>query len=370
MNSIPDVFLTRPIVYAIRDSYQIMVPVTCECVMWVRVGERNYYDDSGGILRSDTTTHRMTVPMSELDRERQYTVCFRRMPERKPYFTEPGEVEYYTSVFRPVTSSPIRIYHIADAHNQVEKPVAAGKFFGNQLDLLILNGDIPNHSGKIEYFTSIHQIASQITGGEIPVVFSRGNHDMRGVCAEKLADHTPTDNRRTYYSFRLGRLWGLVLDCGEDKPDENPEYGHTICCEDLRRRETEYIESIIASSEKEYAAEGVENRIVIVHIPFTYTPKPPFDIEIDTYTHWAKLLREHIKPQLMICGHIHKCVISPTGGPHDNKGQPCTLVCASRPVKDGPFWGGAFTLYPDRCNVKFTNSEGEISEDSDIIFEP
>ena len=148
MNSIPDVFLTRPIVYAIRDSYQIMVPVTCECVMWVRVGERNYYDDSGGILRSDTTTHRMTVPMSELDRERQYTVCFRRMPERKPYFTEPGEVEYYTSVFRPVTSSPIRIYHIADAHNQVEGPVAAGNFFGNQIDLLILNGDIQTTAGK------------------------------------------------------------------------------------------------------------------------------------------------------------------------------------------------------------------------------
>lgn len=369
MNNIPDVFLSAPIVYAVRDTYQIMVPVSCECVMWARVGGRDYYDDSNGILRSDTVTHRMTLPMAELDREREYTVCYRRMPERKPYFTEPGEVESYTSSFRPVTSSPVRIYHIADAHNQVDKPVAAGGFFGGELDLLILNGDIPNHSGKIEYFAAIHQIASRITLGEIPVVFSRGNHDMRGIFAEHIAEHTPTDGGRSYYSFRLGHIWGLVLDCGEDKPDGNPEYGHTICCADFRRRETEYIEGLIAGSKNEYAAEGVQNRLIIVHNPFTQTPNPPFNIEVDTYTRWASLLREHIKPQLMICGHVHKCYVSHVGGPRDHKGQPCTLVAASMPLKDGPFWGGAFTLYTDRCNVNFTSSDGEVSEDTDIIFD-
>ena len=153
MKSIPNAFATTPVVYAVGKNYQILVPVTCETLMWVSVGDRCYYDDSNGILRSAVTTHKMTVPMDELDREKKYTICYRRIIERKPYFSETGDIEYYESTFRPIEKSPVNIYHIADAHNRVEQPVAAGRYFGDDLDLLVLNGDIPNHSGKIEYFT-------------------------------------------------------------------------------------------------------------------------------------------------------------------------------------------------------------------------
>jgi Icc-related predicted phosphoesterase len=368
MKNIPDAFLTTPIVYVVRNTYQIMVPVSCETVMWAEVGGKYYYDDSNGILRSDVTTHRISVPASVLDREKKYKILFRRIKERKPYFTDAGEVEEYVSSFRPVTGGTVRMYHIADAHNRVEEPVAAGKFFGDGLDVLILNGDIPNHSGEIQNFTAIHNIASQLTNGEIPVIFSRGNHDMRGIYAEKIAEHTPTDNGKSYYSFRLGHIWGIVLDCGEDKPDENAEYGHTICCEDFRRRETEYLWSVIADSKNEYEADGVEHRIVIVHNPFTQIFNAPFDIEKETYTLWARLLRDYVKPEIMICGHVHKCYISNIGSERDNIGQPCPVVAASRPQKNAPFFGGAFTLYPDRCNVKFTGSDGSVAEDVDIMY--
>ena len=38
----PKEFATAPTVYAVGRCYQIMVPVTCETVMWVRVGDRIY----------------------------------------------------------------------------------------------------------------------------------------------------------------------------------------------------------------------------------------------------------------------------------------------------------------------------------------
>jgi len=360
MKSIPEAFLTTPIVYAVNRSYQIMVPVTREFVMWVEVGDQCFYDDSNGILRSSSTTHRMTVPMELLDREKKYRIGYRVIRERKPYFTEAEDAAYYESDFRPITGSPIRMYHIADAHNEIDRPVAAGSYFGNNLDLLILNGDIPNHSGAIEYFAAIHQIAAQLTNGEIPVVFSRGNHDMRGIFAEQIADHTPTDNGRSYYTFRLGALWGLVLDCAEDKPDDHPAYGFMNCCEDFRRRETAFIRKIIEEKETEYAAEGIQNRIVIVHNPFTQTLEEPFDIEKETYTEWATLLRESIKPQMMICGHMHDAYISHIGSETDHKGQPCPVVVASQKGKDIPFAGGAFTLYPDHCDVKITDDSQSV----------
>ncbi|MBO5845295.1 MAG: hypothetical protein J6Q77_01490, partial [Clostridia bacterium] len=144
MRQIPDVFCTTPIVYAVGQEYQILVPVSSETIMWVQVGEERYCDDSNGVFRSNTTTHKMTVPMDVLDRAGGYTVCFRRVIERKPYFSKTGEIEQYTSVFRPIPrDGQINIYHIADAHNVVEAPVAAARCFGKP-DLLILNGDIPN----------------------------------------------------------------------------------------------------------------------------------------------------------------------------------------------------------------------------------
>ena len=368
MKSIPNAFLTTPSVYAVNREYQIIVPVTCELVMWVEVGNRTFYDDSNGILRSSSTTHRMSVPMELLDREKHYRIGYRVIRERKPYFTEAEDAAYYESDFRPIESYPIRMYHIADAHNEVDRPVAAGSYFGKELDLLILNGDIPNHSGAIEYFTAIHQIAAQLTDGEIPVVFSRGNHDMRGIFAEQIADHTPTDNGRSYYTFHLGSLWGLVLDCAEDKPDDHPAYGFMNCCEDFRRRETDFIRKIIQNKENEYEEAGVKNRIVIVHNPFTQTLEEPFDIEKETYTEWATLLRKHVKPQMMICGHMHNCYISHVGDPTDHKGQPCPVVVASQKGKDIPYAGGAFVLYPDRCDVKFTTDTQEIMLEETLSF--
>ncbi|MBQ8858325.1 MAG: metallophosphoesterase [Clostridia bacterium] len=369
MKPIPAEFATTPIVYAVGKNYEILVPVTAETVMWVEVGGESFYDDSNGILRSGSSTHKMRVPAALLDEEKKYTVCYRVINERKPYFTDAGELQQYSSVFRPVEGTPVHIYHIADAHNRVKEPVAAAAIFRGKLDLLVLNGDIPNHSGDIAYFTTIHEIAAELTDGEIPVVFSRGNHDTRGIYAEKIEDHTPTDCGRSYFTFRVGHVWGMVLDCGEDKPDGNAEYGHTICCADFRRRETRFIRDVIARAGEEYEQEGVRNRLVISHVPFAEKFEPPFNIEEDTYAEWCRLLREHVKPQLMLCGHMHRAYISPVGGERDHKGQPCPVVVGSQLTnKPTPFFGAALTLREDGCNVKFTSDGGEVSLDEDIDF--
>lgn len=368
MNRCPDEFAALPTVYAVRNTYQIIVPVKCETVMWVSVGDKCFYDDSNGILRSSCSTHRMTVPAELLDREKKYTVCYRVIRERKPYFTEADGVLCYTSVFHPIEKSPVNIYHIADAHNRVNEPVAAGSYFGGELDLLILNGDIPNHSGDISYFTAIHEIAARLTGGEKPVIFSRGNHDTRGIYAEKLEDYTPTDGGRSYYTFRVGHIWGIVLDCGEDKPDDHPEYGHTVCCEDFRRRETEYIREVIRNCKSEYEADGVSNRLVVCHVPFTEKFQAPFDIEEDVYSVWSELLREHVRPQLMLCGHMHEAYISDEGSEKDYQGQPCTVAVASQVGDDGSFAGGAVRLYREHCEFKLTDNEGKVLLEKNIFF--
>ena len=331
MKQIPECFATTPIVYAVGKNYQIMVPVTKETLMWVEVDGDCFYDDVNGILRSNCTTHRMTVPMELLDNERKYKICYRIVNERKPYYSDVSDVFEFESIFYPVKDEGARFYHIADAHNKVDEPVAAAKAFG-EIDFLILNGDLPDHSGDIKNFTTIHRIAAEITNGEKPVVFSRGNHDMRGIYAENIAEHTPTDNGKSYYTFRLGSIWGMVLDCGEDKPDDHVEYGHTICCADFRERQTKFIKNVIVKANKEYEEDGVVHRIIVMHDPFTeYLPSQVSERDMITYKKWAELLREYVKPNLMICGHVHQAYITNVGDELDNLGQACPVIVGSAP---------------------------------------
>ena len=260
---------TPPVVFAVAREYQIMVPVQSECVMWVQVGDETYYDDSNGILRSSRPIHRVSVPCEALNRAGRYTICTRKIVERKPYYPILEDEVRASFDFIPVPEnrSP-RFFVVADAHNHAEPAIAAARAYG-EIDFLILNGDIPNHSGDIANFDIIYQIAGEITEGRIPVVFARGNHDLRGVHAEDLADYTPSDEGRTYFTFRLGDVWGIVLDCGEDKLDSQVEYGGTICCHAFRLRETAFLRRVIANAKDEYEAPGVRLRLVVAHNPFS-----------------------------------------------------------------------------------------------------
>lgn len=359
------VLKTTPAVFAVGKNYQITVPVSCETVMWVRVGEHCFYDDSNGILRSAKRIHKMTVPREILDNEREYIICYRKIIKRKAYFSKTLGVKEEKFTFRPVGNERVVAYHVADAHNMIDEPVAcAEKFIAEigEIDFLILNGDVPEDSGRIKNFDTIYKIIGQITKGEIPVVFSRGNHDTRGVYAEQIAEYTPCDNGNSFFTFKMGNIWGVVLDCGEDKPDTNEEYGNTVACSSFRKRETAFLEELSKNGETEFSAEGVEHKIVVAHNPFTRKYEPPFNIEEDTFSYWAQILKEKIKPKIMICGHIHKFSVDMPGGENDAFGQPCPVVVGSQVNKDERYFAGTgFVFEKDKIQVVF-NDDKEILE--------
>lgn len=346
-----------PTVFAVKNDYQIFLPVTEPSLMWVKVGEKCFYDHSNGILRSNTSLHKVTVPMDLLDNAGEYTVCTRKIIERKPYFPTAEDTVEQTYEFHPLKDSSFRAYHISDSHNMVEQPIAACEAFGD-IDLLVLNGDVPNHSGAIENFMSIYEISGRITKGRIPAVFSRGNHDMRGFYAEDIALYTPTDNYLSYFTFRLGSLWGIVLDSGEDKPDTNDEYGGTICCHEFRLDQTEFIKKVIENAEREYLADGITHRVVIAHNPFTKHIEPPFNIERELFSEWARLLKNEIKPEVFLGGHFHVLGVEYPGCDTDELGHPCPIVIGGLPKhKEDYFAGAGFEFSKNEIKVTFTDNK-------------
>ena len=350
-----------PIVFAVNHEYQIMAYVEEASLMWVQVGEHTFYDESNGIMRSDVKIHRVHVPMELLDREKSYKVFVRKVIDRKPYFPEFEDVVERAYSFRPVpTEGTVRGYHVSDSHNRIEEPAIAAECYGN-IDFLVLNGDLADHTHSVENCLVFYEIASKITKGTIPVVFSRGNHDTRGLMAERFCEYTPMSQGKTYYTFRVGCVWGMVLDCGEDKVDSHEEYGGTVCFHQFRERETEFIKDVIAHAEDEYLAEGVKYRLVIAHNPFTVIHKKPFDIEQDLYREWIRLIGDNVNPHALLGGHMHCLKVIRPGDELDHFGQTFPTVVGSIVQGHDPYYAGAgFELHEEQMEITFTDSESHI----------
>lgn len=366
-----------PCVYAVGNEYQIVINTLEFGKCWVEVGGKAYNDSVGGLVRTETLVHRVRVPMKALDAAKEYRVCFRALAERKPYFPELGELKYRDYAFRPVdTSRRVNVYMLADTHSQVAAPAKAAEYFGDGLDLLIMNGDIPTACQTHEDIRSIFDITSAVTHGGIPVVFARGNHDYRGQYALDLPQYIGNDNGNTYFTFRLGGIWGIVLDCGEDKTDDHPEYGGLTDCHDMRLKETEFIESVVANAENEYLAEGVNVRLVVTHLPFCAecisAGSPIFNIEVPLFTRWTELLNE-IKPHVMLSGHMHFVQTALPGTRDVRMGAQFPVLIASEPYFNGKtctraehagaeYIGMAMTIEGERISCLATADNGTVTE--------
>ena len=364
-------FKTEPTVFLTGEVYQIMIPVSVKSLMYVCVGDRQFYDESNGILRSDVPIHRVNIPKREMEEAKKYKICVREVIERKPYFSETGLEFEFEFEFIPIQSGNISCYHIADSHNRINEAIHAVRKYEEKygcIDFLLVNGDITNYTHKIEDYTNLYQLTGTITQGKIPVIFSRGNHDTRGIMAEKMEHYTPTYLGCSYFTFTLGNLWGLVLDCGEDKDDSHEEYGHTICCHEFRKRQTEFIKYIIQNASNEYAALGVDKRIVVCHIPFMKKREAPFNIEEPLYKTWSNLLIDNVKPHLAICGHEHELSFELN---NENNEYPCPVIVGTKPImidenKDEfQYIGTAIQFNDNSLVIKCTDNFGNefLSED-------
>ena len=158
-----------------------------------------------------------------------------------------------------------------------------------------------------------------------------------------------------------------MLDCGEDKPDAHPEYGRSVACSPFRQRETAFLEHIARNVAEEYGVAGVDFRMVICHIPFPLRFQPPFDIETETYRKWCALLREQVKPHLMLCGHTHKIGVEVSGGERDEYGLPCPLIIGAEFDSSRRYWAGCgLILGVHSAEVCFTDSEGCVVSECEI----
>ena len=343
-----------PSVCTIGSDYEIILYGVANGIFSVKIGNAVYYEENSGVLASEKCFAKIRVPQDILDTVRFYTVRFRKTVDRKAYFSEMADEESVDFSFKPITKTEnINIYHVADVHYCFDAGVNAATYFGDDLDLLVVNGDIGEVETEQNYF-EVCKFVGDISHGNVPVIFVRGNHDTRGKLAERFTDYFPANGKNTFFDFKVGSLYGIALDCGEDKVDTNVEYNGVNAFEAFRQRESAYLRSLDKKDGLTFA---------ISHIcPSQAASKKDsvFDIEHDTYTAWNKEL-ERLGVKFMLCGHIHKCYILQKNDEQSILPNAYAVIVGSAlDHQTKEFIGAALTLSADKLTVKFTNDKKQV----------
>lgn len=163
-------------------------------------------------------------------------------------------------------------------------------------DFVVFNGDCVDDPVDHNQATSfISELTEGVCGDRIPTFFMRGNHEIRNAYSIGLRDHYDYVGDRTYGSFNWGDTRIVMLDCGEDKPDDHWVYYGLNDFTQLRNEQVDFLKKELSS--KEFKKAG--KRVLIHHIPLygndgknlcanlwtQLLEKAPFNISLNAHTH-------------------------------------------------------------------------------------
>jgi len=135
-----------------------------------------------------------------------------------------------------------------------------------------------------------------------PLIFLRGNHELRGPFARHLIDYLPTPEGRFYYARDAGPLHLIVLDTGEDKPDDTNVYAELNRTSPYRADELAWFREHIRTTPRVSQAPF---RVILMH-------QPEWGWLVDGPGAWVETANE-AGVDLVIAGHRHRFSYTPPG---------------------------------------------------------
>lgn len=291
-------FSCGSVVYAVEDQYQIVFSTSDNAVAWVEIGGVPYYDLYAGSMRSADRVHKVEVPQQVLDRAGGYTLCAQQMIYRGPFGGYKGETITQSYDFRGVDASDgLQYYALSDVHEATEAAAAA---CGGNADFIVLIGDLVSMVETEADANLANQLAHAITGGEIPVIYARGNHEIKGEQAENLYKYVGSRNQGFAYWVTLSdQVFAVVLDMGEDHEDDWWEYYGTAQFDLYRAQQTRMLEELLEEGDHARYA----YRMAVCHIPVVHVNKHGYFAQ--TKESWTELLNE-LGTDIYLGGHEHE----------------------------------------------------------------
>ena len=296
----------EPVVYAVENEYQIVFSSSTNSSGYVVVNNKKYYDLYAGSQKSYEKVHKVSVPMEELDNAKEYSIYSLNYIYRGPFGAIKGNECSKTYKFKPVdTSDGLTYYSFSDIHMDLKGAKNAISMY-DDYEFLVLNGDIISDVETYEDANYVNKVAYSLTKGEIPVIYARGNHEIKGKYSEQLYKFVGSKNQKFYYNFYFKDVYGIVLDMGEDHDDDWWEYYGSADFDSCRNEQVEFLKNEIVKNE--FAS--YKYRLAVCHIPL------PFINARHNHIESKKALVEQLNKMnidMMLTGHQHELFIFEPG---------------------------------------------------------
>ncbi len=252
------------------------------CTSWVEYAQGESFrsfPSFGGLIQTARSVQHGLIDANTLRHEIRLTglkpgqACRYRIHSKAILSFQPYEVVYGAlavseiRTFRTLDPAKKGFFFVVfqDLHNNAARlETLSARTSASTADLVVLNGDNAADPGReTDVFVGLFDPAVRSFAAASPLVLVRGNHETRGAMARRLEEFFPTPAGRHYYAFSHGPVRFIILDSGEDKPDDSPVYAGLADFDRYRAEQAEWLKSEIKSEPFRRAA----FRIVFSHIP-------------------------------------------------------------------------------------------------------
>lgn len=268
-----------------------------------------------GQALAGNTMNKIRIDGLEQGRTYYYRIVSRHLPLYQAYkkvfggsYTSP----YYAFRVPSATESDFDALVFNDLHQRVanlDTLMQVVRAKGITYQLVLMNGDCVDDPKNEDQVVGTVATYNRILGSEsIPVLYMRGNHEIRNAYSVGLTGLFDYVGGKTYGAFSWGDTRFVLLDCGEDKPDDHWVYYGLNDFSGLRADQLEFLKAEHQNS----AFRGAAKRILVHHIPL-WGLDPQED---GTYNPCGELWGEELSKQpyaLSLNGHTHRPVLFPKG---------------------------------------------------------
>lgn len=301
------IFRTRPYLQnPTGNGITVMWNTTVPVHSWVEYGtDKNNLKKQqlvvNGQVISNNYLHKIRLENLESGVPYYYRVCSREITLYQAYKKEFGETavsDFYTFTLPSEQTKDFTALIFNDLHKQngtLEQLFEQVK--DTPYNFVVFNGDcIDDPKDEPEAIRFLSAMNETVGATHVPVFYLRGNHEIRNAFSIGLKDLFDYVGGKTYGAFSWGDTRFVMLDCGEDKPDDHWVYYNLNDFSGLREEQAGFLKNELSGK----AFKKAKRHVLLHHIPIygdtdKYNPclelwspllgKAPFDVAINAHTH-------------------------------------------------------------------------------------
>ncbi len=255
------------------DAISIMFQTRTIAHAWVEYGQdtlnlRRARMEYGGQAVCHDIGHKVRLEGLQPGGKYYYRVCAQEILYYSAYNKILGDTQvtdFYSFQLPEEKQSDFTALIFNDLHRNAETIKLMSELAGNiPHDFVLFNGDcIPDPASREDAMHMLHRLTSAFHTAEIPAFFVRGNHEIRNFYSAALPSLLDQPGGKTYGVFNWGDTRFVILDCGEDKPDDHPVYYGLNDFSAFRQQQYNFLQEEMKSREFKRA----ERRVLVSHIP-------------------------------------------------------------------------------------------------------